>query len=174
MDILIRLVDGTSRLLGALAMLLLAAAMFVVCEMIFIRYFLQASTVWQTEFVIYALMASTFLGSSYVLLNRGHVGVDLLPSMIGGRGRFVLEFIGGIASLLFCAVLAYSGWIYFHEAWAGGWRTETVWALPLWIPLLPFPLGIGMLCLQYVVELVKLTRGQSLTSSELISIGEQH
>jgi len=38
----------------------------------------------------------------------------------------------------------------------GGWRTDTVWSLPLWIPLLPLPLGIGLLCLQYLSEMIKL------------------
>lgn len=167
LNLFTRVVDGISRLMGALSMLLLAAAVIVVCQLITLRYLFNESTVWQTEFVIYSLMASTFLGAPYVLLERGHVGVDLLPSMLGGRARFLLELTGGIISLLFCALLAYSGWTYFHEAWAHGWRTDTVWALPLWIPLAPLPLGIGLLCLQYISELIKLFRGQSLTSSEL-------
>ena len=151
----IQTIDGLSRVCGIIAMILLAAAVLVVCEMIFMRYVLRASTIWQTEFVVYSLMAATFLGSPYVLLYRGHVGVDLLPNMAGPRGRFVLGLVGGIISILFCAVLAYSSWEHFHEAWAGGWRTDTVWALPLWIPLLPLPVGMALLCLQYVAELMK-------------------
>jgi TRAP-type C4-dicarboxylate transport system permease small subunit len=174
LDIFVRTIDRISQVFGFIAMALLAAAVLVVCQMIFIRYALNASTVWQTEFVIYSIMASTFLGSAYVLLHRGHVGVDLLPTMLGGRGRFILELIGGLISLAFCAALAFSGWEYFHEAWEGGWRTDTVWALPLWIPLLPLPLGIGLLCLQYIAELIKLTRGQSLTASELATVKEDH
>ncbi|MBU2582898.1 MAG: TRAP transporter small permease [Alphaproteobacteria bacterium] len=173
MKFFLRTVDRISQTFGAISMVLLAAAVLVVCQMIFIRYALNASTVWQTEFVIYSIMASTFLGSPYVLLHRGHVGVDLLPTMLGGSGRFILEMIGGLISLAFCIVLAYSGWIYFHEAWEGGWSTDTVWALPLWIPLLPLPLGIGMLCLQYVAELIKLTQGQSLSASELSTVREE-
>lgn len=173
MTLFLKCIDRASQFLGAVAMLLLAAAVLVVCQMIFIRYVMNASTVWQTEFVIYSIMASTFLGSSYVLLHRGHVGVDLLPSMMGGTGRYILELIGGLISLAFCTVLAYSGWIYFHEAWEGGWKTDTVWSLPLWIPLLPLPVGIGMLCLQYVAEIIKLSRGNSLTASELATIREE-
>lgn len=173
MNFFLRAVDKISQTFGVIAMLLLAAAVLVVCQMIFIRYALNASTVWQTEFVIYSIMASTFLGAPYVLLHRGHVGVDLLPSMLHGTPRFILEMIGGLISLAFCAVLAYSGWIYFHEAWEGDWKTDTVWALPLWIPLLPLPLGIGMLCLQYVAELIKLTRGNTLTASELSTVREE-
>ena len=56
--------------------------------MVVMRYFLNASTVWQTEFVIYSLVASTFIGSPYVLLIKGHVNVDLLPIYLGRRGRY--------------------------------------------------------------------------------------
>lgn len=172
MNAFTRAVDRISEMLGIVSMLLLAAAVLVVCEMILIRYVFRASTVWQTEFVIYALVAATFLGSSYVLLHRGHVGVDLLPTMLGGKAKFALELIGGLISLAFCGVLTYSGWIYFHEAWAGNWTTDTVWALPLWIPLLPLPVGMGALCLQYVAELMKLAKGASLSASELSIIRE--
>jgi TRAP-type C4-dicarboxylate transport system permease small subunit len=156
MHVFIRIVDALSRAAGILAMALLAAAIVVVCEMIFMRYVLKASTVWQTEFVIYALMAATFIGSPYVLLYRGHVGVDLLPNALGGRGRFVLEIIASLLSLAFCLILAWSSYGYFHEAAARGWRTDTVWHLPLWIPLFPLPLGMGLLSLQYVAEIAKL------------------
>lgn len=152
----VRFMDRVSRICGGVAMLLLLAAVLVVCQMILIRYFLRASTVWQTEFVVYALMAATFIGSPYVLLNRGHVGVDLVPNLSGPRIRFWLELTGGLISLAFCALLAWAGWLFFHEALVGGWRTDTVWALPLWIPLLPLPLGIGLLCLQYLAELARL------------------
>jgi TRAP-type C4-dicarboxylate transport system permease small subunit len=151
-----RMVDQVSRLCGVIAMVLLLAAVLVVCQMIVVRYILNASTIWQTEFVIYSLMATTFLGSPYVLLHRGHVGVDLVPNLSGPRVRFWLELAGSLVSLAFCAVLAWAGWIYLHDALVGGWRTDTVWSLPLWIPLLPLPLGIGLLCLQYVSELIKL------------------
>lgn len=169
----VRVIDRLSEVLGAISMMLLDSAVLVVCQMILMRYVFRASTIWQTEFVIYALVAATFLGSSYVLLHRGHVGVDFFPTMIGGTGKLILELLGGLVSLAFCAVLAYSGWTYFHEAWAHNWTTDTVWALPLWIPLLPLPVGIGMLCLQYVAELIKLVQGGTgLTASELTVIRE--
>lgn len=153
----VRIVSNLSKLGGLVAMILLAAAVVVVCQMIFMRYVLKASTVWQTEFVIYSLMAATFIGSPYVLMLKGHVGVDLLPNVLPPRPRFWLEFVAGLLGLVFCALLAWSGWTYFEEAWTGGWTTETVWALPLWIPLFPLPVGIGLLCLQYVAELIKLS-----------------
>ncbi|MGE0845552.1 MAG: TRAP transporter small permease [Flavobacteriaceae bacterium] len=159
MHAFIRFSDSVSRLCGVVSMLLLAAAVVVVCEMVFVRYALRSSTVWQTEFVIYSLVAATFIGSPYVLLHRGHVGVDLIPNLLHGRARFAIELIAALLSIAFCAVLAWSGWNYFHEALTRGWRTDTVWALPLWIPLLPLPLGIGALVMQYAAEIAKMATG---------------
>lgn len=152
----IRLVDGISRLFGVISILLLIAAVLVVTQMVFVRYVLQGSTIWQTEFVTYALIAATFLGSPHVLRLKGHVNVDLLPNAAPPGPRYALELTAALLSMLFCGLLAWSGWQYFQEALVGGWTTDSVWKLPLWIPLLPLPLGIGLLCLQYVAEILKL------------------
>ena len=156
MQAYVRLVSAISRLCGVISLLLLAAAILIVCQMIFVRYVLNGSTVWQTEFVTYSIVAATFLGSPSVLIERGHVGVDLLPEALSGSPRVILQLAGGVLGLMFCIALAWSGWLYFHEALTNGWKTATVWALPLWIPLLPMPLGVGLLCLQYVAELIKI------------------
>lgn len=164
MSTYIRIVGALSRIGGLLAVLLLAAAVIIVCQMVVMRYILNASTVWQTEFVIYALVAATFLGSAHVLVEKGHVGVDLLPVTLGGRWQVALEILAALLSIAFLAILGWSGWSYFHEAWEGNWTTDTVWALPLWIPLLPFPLGVALLILQYIAEILKVARGEHLQS----------
>lgn len=154
-------VEMLSRLCGLASMLLIAASTLVVSHMVFVRYFLGASTVWQTEFVVYAMIASTFIGAPYVLLLKGHVSVDLLPNLLGGMAKRLLDVLAAGLSLAFCGLLGWSGWHYFYEALAKGWTTDTVWALPLWIPLMPLPVGIGILCLQYIAEIHK-----SWTASE--------
>jgi TRAP-type C4-dicarboxylate transport system permease small subunit len=152
----INTVSALSRAAGQLATVLLGLAVLVVCQMIVVRYFLNASTVWQTEFVIYSLVAATFLGSPYVLIRKGHVGVDLIPTALRGRQRVALDIVAALLSLCFLTILTWSGWHHFYEAWSGRWTTDTVWALPLWIPLLPLPIGMGLLCLQYSAEILKL------------------
>ena len=151
----IRFADTLSRIGGVVAILLLLGAVLVVSQMVFVRYVLAGSTIWQTEFVTYSLIAATFIGSPYVLLHKGHVNVDLLQNAASPHGRRVMQFLSGILSIAFCGLLAWSGWEHFHEALSNGWTTDTVWKLPLWIPLLPLPLGIGLLVLQYIAELMK-------------------
>ena len=151
----VSIVEALSRLCGVASMLLIAASTLVVSQMVFMRYVLGASTAWQTEFVVYAMIASTFIGAPYVLMLKGHVSVDLLPNLLGGTAKRLLDVLAALLSLAFCGLLAWSGWHYFYEALSKGWTTDTVWALPLWIPLLPLPLGIIILCLQYVAEIYK-------------------
>ncbi len=161
LDVFVNLVRRLSQVCGVAAAVLLAAAGVVVCQMVVMRYFLNASTVWQSDFVTYAIVASTFIGAPYVLLHKGHVNVDLVPLYVKHRVRFVLALFGSLMSLTFCVVVAWYGWLYFREALVGGWRTETVWALPLWIPLLPLPVGMGLLALQYVADILCLVTGRT-------------
>ncbi len=144
---------------GVVAGCLVAAAIVVVCQMVFWRYALNASTVWQTEFVTFSLVAATFIGCPYVQLRRGHVHVDLLPLYLGHGGRVVLALLALTAAFAFCGLLAWTGFVLWEEAWAGGWVTDTVWELPLWIPYLPMPVGLGLLCLQLTADFLSVLRG---------------
>lgn len=162
MSLFIRTVRGLSMTCGVIAALGLAAAILVVCQMVVVRYVLDGSTVWQTEFVTYAVAASTFIGSPYVLLHKGHVNVDLLPIYLGHGGRVMLALVAAVISLAFCVIIAWYGWLLFEEARSEGWRTDTIWKLPLWIPYLPLPIGMGVLSLQYVADIACILRGEDL------------
>lgn len=161
-DPLIRGVETLSRACGVLAALCLAAASVVVCQMVLVRYAFGAATIWQTEFVTFAVVAATLIGSPYVLLTRGHVTVDLLPHYLSEEPRRWLALLASVCAWAACAVLAWTGWTYFHEAWTEGWVTESVWGPPLWIPLLPLPVGLGILTLQYTVDIFCLATGRPL------------
>lgn len=156
MPTIARAVRFLSTVCGVLAAICLVAACLVISEMVFIRYVLEASTIWQTEFVLYSVVASTLLGSPYVLLKGGHVSVDILEVLLGPRVRRVQRLFAACLGLAFCAMLAWSGTRYFYEAWHEGWVTESVWAPRLWVLLLPLPVGIGTLVLQYLVEIAGL------------------
>lgn len=158
----IRFVAVVSEVCGIVASVLVGAAIVVVCQMVVMRYFLNASTIWQTEFVIFSLVAATFIGCPYVLLRRGHVNVDLLPIYLKPRARLALALVASAGGLVFSMVLAWTGYEFFYEALVNGWTTDTIWALPLWIPYLPIPLGIGLLALQYVADIMALCTGRAL------------
>jgi TRAP-type C4-dicarboxylate transport system permease small subunit len=160
MDKFIRGVTLISQICGVIAAGLIAAGVLVVCEMVFVRYVLNDNTIWQTDFTTYCLVGATFIGSPYVLLTRGHVNVDVLPHHLGPTARYVLAFVSIVMSMAFCAVAAVLTFMFWHEAWTEGWVSDSMWRARLWIPYGTMPIGLGLITLQYVVDLISLLTGR--------------
>jgi TRAP-type C4-dicarboxylate transport system permease small subunit len=152
-DKVVSVIHFLSRLCGVIAAFLLASACVVVCYMVIIRYLLGQSTIWQYEFVIFAVVSATLIGSPYVLLTRGHVNVNLVPHFLNFRARKYLALFSSFLAFLGCAVLAWASWLYFYEAWVNDWRTPSIWAPPLWIPTLPLAIGFSLLSLQFLADI---------------------
>lgn len=142
-----------SRISGVFSALLMLLAVFVVCQMVFVRAALGQSSIWQTEFVTFSLIAATFLGAPYILLTRGHVSVDLLPIMASPLWRRRLAWIASLWALGFCLLFFYSSLNWWWEVWQGGVTTPTIWRARLWIPYLSVPVGMFLLCLQYGADI---------------------
>lgn len=148
-------VDALSTAFGVLSAALFAAAMLVICHMILIRYVFRMPTIWHTDFAVYSATAAVFLGAPYVLLKRGHVGVDVVETLVPAWTWGILRTTGNFFGLAFCVAMLGASALFAHEAWEQGWHTAGVWQIPLWIPSLPLPVGFALLCLQYVAEFLK-------------------
>lgn len=150
----LRAVAAISTLAGWISAGMIVAAVVITCQMIFVRFVLNGSTVWQTEAVIYLVIAATLLGLPYVQRLRGHVNVDLVPIWLSHSVRFAMCIVTLSISILIVAVMLYYGYEFWHFAWDRGWRSDTVWGVRLWIPYLSLPVGFGLLLLQLVADLV--------------------
>jgi TRAP-type C4-dicarboxylate transport system permease small subunit len=162
MDTYVRTVIFLSRVAGVFAAILIGLAVFVICDMVIVRYFFDVPTIWQIDVVTYAIVAATFVGSAYVLMTRGHVNVEILPLYLGPRSRYWLALFTIVLSLSFCVVLFVLCTQYWYQAWSEGWHSNTVWRARLWIPYLSMPYGLGLLVLQYFAELISLVTGRAL------------
>ncbi len=155
----LRFVAAISTVAGWCSAAMIVAAVAITCQMIFIRFVLNGSTVWQTEAVIYLVIAATLIGLPYVQRLRGHVNVDLIPLSLARRARFALCMVTLSVSILIVAIMLYYGYEYWHFAWERGWRSDTVWGVRLWIPYLSIPVGFGLLLLQLVADLIAVLIG---------------
>ena len=160
MDLVIRGVRQLSLACGLFAAALIVAAVVIVCQMVFIRYVLNDNTIWQTDFVTYSLVAATFIGGPYVLMTKGHVNVDVVPIYVGQRARWWLALIAILVSLFFALVMTVLTYQFWHEAWESNWRSDSMWRARLWIPYAAMPFGLGVLSLQYLVDLFCLVTGR--------------
>lgn len=154
MNMFVRAVRGLSTLGGIVAVLLLLLALGSVCHLVFVRYVLGASAIWQHEVVSFSLIGATFLGAPYVLMTKGHVNVDLLDHYLGAGARHAVAIAAALVTIGFCGLIAYLSIGWWWEAWAGNWHNETVWAPPLWIPYAAMPLGMSLMTLQALADLL--------------------
>jgi TRAP-type C4-dicarboxylate transport system permease small subunit len=155
----LRAVAAISTLAGWCSAGMIVAAVAITCQMIFVRFVLNGSTVWQTEAVIYLVIAATLVGLPYVQRLRGHVNVDLVPIALPRRARLALCVVTLSLSILIVGVMFWYGYEYWHFAWERNWRSDTVWGVRLWIPYLSIPVGFGLLLLQLVADLTAVLLG---------------
>lgn len=153
-NLFLKTVGMLSTLAGWCAAAMIVAAVGITCQMIFVRFVLNQSTIWQTEMVIYLVIAATLIGLPYVQKLRGHVNVDLVPLVLPPRLRFGLCIVTLSLSILIITVMLWYGYEFWHFAWDRGWKSDTVWGVRLWIPYLSLPVGLGLLALQLLADLV--------------------
>jgi TRAP-type C4-dicarboxylate transport system permease small subunit len=156
----LRAVRLMSQTAGVISAGLILLSILIVCQMIFVRAVLGQSAIWQTEFVTFALIAATFLGAPYILLTRGHVNVDVLPLALPHGARKPLAFVAAAIGFSFCALFFWNSVAWWLEAWESGQRTSSIWRARLWIPYLSAPVGLGLLCLQYIADILALVTGR--------------
>lgn len=171
MQAFIRTVNAISQAVGIVAAGMIVVAVAITCQMIFIRYFLNGSTIWQTEAVIYLMVGATLLGLPYVQKLKGHVNVDLVPMLLPPAARKLLLITSFFAAIAILTVMTYHGAELVHLSYSRGWVSETVWGPPLWIPYLAMPLGFGLFALQLLADLVETL---STPAEEIIIEGGGH
>jgi TRAP-type C4-dicarboxylate transport system permease small subunit len=151
----ISLVNKLSQIIGVLAAIMVVVAVIITCQMIFIRYFLNGSTYWHTEAVVYLILAATLLGLPYVQKLKGHVNVDLVPMLLPPSGRKVFMIISFVSAILVLFVMTYFSAELVYLSYSKGWTSDTVWGPPLWIPYLTMPIGFGLFALQLLADLLE-------------------
>jgi TRAP-type C4-dicarboxylate transport system permease small subunit len=161
MDAFIWAVQMLSRIAGIVAAFFVALAVFVICDMVVERYIFNTTTIWQLDVVTYSIIATTFVGSAYVLMTRGHVNVDVLPIYLGPRSRYWLALFANLLALAFSLVLFVLCTKFWWQSWINDWHSDTVWRAPLWVPYFSMPVGLGLLVLQYIADLLAVATGRT-------------
>ncbi|WP_420336308.1 TRAP transporter small permease [Roseibium sp.] len=147
-------VGWVSEVSGWVAAAMILGAVFLTCQMIFVRFVLNASTVWQTEVVVYLMVGATLVGLAFVQKHKGHVNVDLLKLWLSPNAGRTLEIVTHSAAIIVIGVCLFYGYEFWHLAQSRGWTSDTVTAVPLWIPYLALPVGLGLMLLQLIADLL--------------------
>lgn len=156
----IRVANALSSACGVVSACMILVAVIITCQMIFVRFVLNQSTIWQTEAVTYLMVAATLLGLPYVQRHKGHVNVDLFPLWLHPAPRRALAVVVHIASIVVVCILLFYGFEQWYVAFKKGWTSDTVWGVRLWIPYLALPVGFGFFLLQLLADLLAVITDQ--------------
>ena len=156
-DKFIKLTNWLAKACGIFAAGCLFLSIVIITELVFERYLFKNAITWQTELVTMLLVASTFIGSAYVLSEKAHVSMEWIYDFLSSKNILRLKIFTSLLSLLFFLILFYFGFLMVEEAFTKNYSTGTVWDPPLWIPYSSMMLGAILMILQYIAEIIKLT-----------------
>jgi TRAP-type C4-dicarboxylate transport system permease small subunit len=118
------------------------------------RYFFSVPTDWQDEASVFMLIGVTFFSTAYVQSFRGHIGIEVLSSILPANVNALRLMLVDLISCLFCGFFSWKSWTLFHEAWVDGQTTSSTFAPPLWIPYAMMAFGMSLLTLQILTQLL--------------------
>ena len=156
----INFTNWLAKICGIFAAGCLFLSIIIITELVFERYLFQNAITWQTELVTMLLVASTFIGSAYVLSEKGHVNMEYLYTFLSKKNVIKLKILTDTLCLIFFLILFYFGFLMVEEAFTKNYSTGTVWDPPLWIPYSSMMIGAILMILQYIAEIIKLVDGE--------------
>lgn len=152
--------SGLNLICAILGAVLLFGIASIICFEVTVRAFGGASRLWVIEVSEYALLFITFLGAPYLLEKNAHVLMDLVYNSFSGWTRLAVQAVNAAIGLLACAILTAVGIQVVLEQFEVGVREVTVMRPLSWWITASLPLGMGLMCIQFIDQLVRTIRGE--------------
>ncbi len=146
--------DSVNRLIVRISMAPMLLTAFILTYSVVTRYLFKVPTDWQDEASVFMLIGVTFFSAVYVQSYRGHIGIEVLSSILPASINRLRLLMVDIISAVFCLFFSWKSWTLFHEAWVDGQTTSSTFAPPLWIPYAMMALGMSLLSLQIMVQVL--------------------
>ena len=155
----VNLIQSVNSLFYWLSAVAILASGLILTYQVFMRYVFRIPTIWETEASIYlGIVMPTFMGAAYGLKKGAHVTIDLFTRMLPKSIQQRLDKLTFFLSFLFCVFVSCKTWNLFWQAYSRGWKTDSLWGPPLWIPYMMVFLGFALLTLQFLIHIFGLEK----------------
>ena len=162
MNILLKLGRGVGRAIDwccdcghILGDIVNAALLLIVTYAVVTRYVFNNPPTWAEEICCYLFIFVVFIPLGWILKGDHNIALDLVLKKVSPGKRHWLEIINSFVSLLFCLILAWYAAKYTIFQYRFNFQSNTLLAVPLWIPYLIIPVGMFLISLQYLVKIPK-------------------
>jgi TRAP-type C4-dicarboxylate transport system permease small subunit len=159
-----RVIEHISNAFTVLSGVLIVLMAFLASYGVIRRYVFESPEPYSYELSMMFLLWTFVLALAYLEKLDGHLRVDFFVVILPKKIRaFILNVIGPLAGLIFCAVLTWEGWTVAMYSLETREKSMSIWAVPLFPVKIVVPIGYGLLC---VVLLLKIIQGILKTREE--------
>lgn len=124
--------------------ILMVVAVILVSAQIITRFVTKTPLPWSEELARYIFLWLTWVGAAFATKERKHITIDVVTErlpQLGKRACLVLSTLVWIGFLIFLIGISI---ILTQSVYQGG-QTATGSGLPMWIPYLSIPVGMGLM-----------------------------
>lgn len=160
LDKTIAVLEAVIAALGkTVALFILAIIAVMIFEMVSRGVFGHSAS-WAGDVTAWLLVAFIFLGGPWALARGNFVRVDALHERFSPLVKAVIDStVSTLLFVLFVGVLLKFGGEFALKSFAMGERSATGnWGGPLWLPKAMMPLGAALLCVAWLLNLLRLWR----------------
>jgi TRAP-type C4-dicarboxylate transport system permease small subunit len=144
-----RLFDKLINVMAALAGVILVFITAAVCYTIFMRFLFRQTTIWIIPMTEYALLWIVFLGTAWLLREKGHITTDVIYTHLNGKGKHYLDLIMFVIGGLTCALFVYLAVIHLCDCLIHGVTDVRAVTVPKSAVFAIIPIGSSLLTIQF-------------------------
>jgi C4-dicarboxylate transporter, DctQ subunit len=135
--------------MAAFAGVILVFTTAAVCYGIAMRFFFRSPSIWVAQTSEYALLWMVFLGTTWLLREKGHVSADILYGSLSQNTKTRLDLVMYAIAGVACGVLVVVSAMYVWECITRGVTDVRAVTIPKWTVFWIIPVGMAFLTLQF-------------------------
>jgi TRAP-type C4-dicarboxylate transport system permease small subunit len=144
-----RAFDKAIEIMAGLAGVILVFIVAAVCYTIGMRFLFTKTTIWIMQTTEYALLWIVFLGTTWLLREKGHITTDIIYAHLNGKNKKYFDCIMWSIGGLTCAVMVLFGILHVCECVAGGITDVRAVTVPKTAVFIIIPIGSTLLTFQF-------------------------
>jgi TRAP-type mannitol/chloroaromatic compound transport system permease small subunit len=155
LETFIKVVETINRKVGKAAGFLIFVFMVLMVYEVIARYFFESPTIWVHELCGYLFAAYIALTGGWVLLEKGHVAVDIIYQFFPAKVKNFADITVSLIGLFMFVILLWQGYKFALHALVTNQHSHTLFGPPLWPVKMMIPAGALLFLLQLVADLAR-------------------
>ncbi len=159
--LLIKFEKGLSGLGAFLSSLFIISLILLILTEIFLRSFLDKSTMLADEYSGYFYLASVFLGLGYTFSQKGHIRINILTARVSKKYQNYFDIFAGTVTLAVISFIFYRVILMTLDAYDFDILSEGVSETPIYLTQIPMIVGSFIFVISLLTFVIKRIKSDS-------------